>query len=124
MCSECARPVAPARGGQDALVPKDFNLGLVTTKFGQLESKDALKRRMFPQGCSPKTIPDGLDVAGMLAAPVLPPLVLGFTAILCIALGAGAAGALNQWYEADLDAKMKRTAGRPLPAGPPSVRNG
>jgi 4-hydroxybenzoate polyprenyltransferase len=43
--------------------------------------------------------------------------VLGFTAILCIALGAGAAGALNQWYEADLDAKMKRTAGRPLPAG-------
>ena len=43
--------------------------------------------------------------------------VLGFTAILCIALGAGAAGALNQWYEADIDAKMKRTAERPLPAG-------
>jgi protoheme IX farnesyltransferase len=43
--------------------------------------------------------------------------VLGFTAVLCIALGAGAAGALNQWYEADLDAKMKRTANRPLPAG-------
>ena len=43
--------------------------------------------------------------------------MIGFTAILCIALGAGAAGALNQWYEADLDAKMKRTAGRPLPAG-------
>ena len=47
----------------------------------------------------------------------MPPLVLGFTAILCIALGAGAAGALNQWYEADLDAKMRRTAKRPLPAG-------
>ena len=47
--------------------------------------------------------------------PVNP--VLGFTAVLCIALGAGAAGALNQWYEADLDAKMKRTANRPLPAG-------
>jgi heme o synthase len=43
--------------------------------------------------------------------------VLGFTAILCIALGAGASGALNQWYEADLDAKMKRTAKRPLPGG-------
>ena len=56
-------------------------------------------------------------LCGMLAAPVLPPLVLGFTAILCIALGAGAAGALNQWYEADLDAKMRRTAKRPLPAG-------
>jgi len=37
--------------------------------------------------------------------------------VLCIALGAGAAGALNQWYEADLDARMKRTANRPLPAG-------
>ncbi len=43
--------------------------------------------------------------------------MLGFTAILCIALGAGAAAALNMWYEADLDAKMKRTAKRPLPAG-------
>jgi protoheme IX farnesyltransferase len=56
-------------------------------------------------------------LAGMLVAPVLPPLVLGFTAILCIALGAGAAGALNQWYEADLDAQMRRTAKRPLPDG-------
>src|SRR5689334_25387524 len=56
-------------------------------------------------------------LAGLLAAPVLPPLVLGFTAILCIALGAGACGALNQWYEADLDKKMRRTAKRPLPAG-------
>ncbi len=56
-------------------------------------------------------------LCGMLAAPVMPPLVLGFTAILCIALGAGACGALNQWYEADVDAKMRRTAKRPLPAG-------
>ena len=56
-------------------------------------------------------------LCGLLAAPELPPLVLGFTAILCIALGAGACGALNQWYEADIDAKMRRTAKRPLPAG-------
>ncbi len=56
-------------------------------------------------------------LCGMLVAPELPPFVLGFTAILCIALGAGACGALNQWYEADLDAKMRRTANRPLPAG-------
>jgi protoheme IX farnesyltransferase len=55
-------------------------------------------------------------LCGLLAAPVTLPAVLGFTAILCIALGAGAAGALNQWYEADLDAKMRRTANRPLPA--------
>jgi protoheme IX farnesyltransferase len=56
-------------------------------------------------------------LCGMLAAPTAVHPVLGFTAILCIALGAGAAGALNQWYEADLDAHMKRTRGRPLPAG-------
>jgi protoheme IX farnesyltransferase len=56
-------------------------------------------------------------LCGLLVAPVAIHPVLGFTAVLCIALGAGAAGALNQWYEADLDAKMKRTAGRPLPAG-------
>jgi len=56
-------------------------------------------------------------LCGMLAAPVAIHPVMGFTAILCIALGAGASGALNMWYEADLDAKMKRTAGRPLPAG-------
>ena len=56
-------------------------------------------------------------LCGMLAAPVPIHPVLGFTAILCIALGAGAAGALNQWYESDLDAKMKRTQRRPLPAG-------
>jgi len=56
-------------------------------------------------------------LAGLLVAPELPPFVLGFTAILCIALGAGACGALNQWYEADADAKMRRTAKRPLPDG-------
>ena len=56
-------------------------------------------------------------LCGMLAAPTPIHPVLGFTAILCIALGAGAAGALNQWYEADLDAKMRRTQQRPLPAG-------
>jgi len=56
-------------------------------------------------------------LCGLLAAPGTVHPVLGFAAVLCIALGAGAAGALNQWYEADLDAKMKRTASRPLPAG-------
>ena len=56
-------------------------------------------------------------LCGLIAAPVRLPLVLAFTAILCVALAAGAAGALNQWYESDIDALMKRTAGRPLPAG-------
>ena len=56
-------------------------------------------------------------LCGLLVAPVQLPAVLGFTAILCIALGAGACGALNQWYEVEVDAKMRRTAKRPLPAG-------
>jgi len=56
-------------------------------------------------------------LCGMLVAPVSLHPVLAFTAILCIAMGAGAAAALNMWYEVDLDAKMKRTASRPLPAG-------
>jgi heme o synthase len=56
-------------------------------------------------------------LCGLLAAPVRINPILGFTAILCIAVGAGASGALNMWYEADLDARMKRTRGRPLPAG-------
>ncbi|AMK21745.1 heme o synthase [Sphingobium sp. SJ10-10] len=56
-------------------------------------------------------------LCGLLAAPGHIHPVLAFTAILCIALGAGAAATLNQWYEADIDAKMKRTANRPLPAG-------
>jgi protoheme IX farnesyltransferase len=56
-------------------------------------------------------------LCGLLVAPVALPAVLGFTAILCIALGAGACGALNQWYEIDVDAKMRRTAKRPLPDG-------
>ena len=56
-------------------------------------------------------------LCGLLAAPGHINPVLGFTAILCIAVGAGGAAALNQWWEADIDAGMKRTSNRPLPAG-------
>ncbi len=56
-------------------------------------------------------------LCGLLAAPVPINPVIGFAAILCIAIGAGGAAALNMWWEADLDAKMKRTANRALPAG-------
>ncbi len=56
-------------------------------------------------------------LCGLLAAPGHINPVLGFATILCIALGAGGAAALNQWWEADIDAGMKRTAKRPLPSG-------
>jgi protoheme IX farnesyltransferase len=56
-------------------------------------------------------------LCGLLAAPQTINPVLGFTAIFCIAIGAGGAAALNMWWEADLDAGMKRTRSRPVPAG-------
>jgi protoheme IX farnesyltransferase len=56
-------------------------------------------------------------LCGLLAAPGEIHPILAFTAILCIAVGAGGAAALNQWWEADIDAGMKRTARRPLPSG-------
>ncbi|MYZ48547.1 heme o synthase [Propylenella binzhouense] len=54
---------------------------------------------------------------GMLAAPGNVHPVLGVIALLAIAVGAGASGALNMWYDADVDAVMRRTAARPIPAG-------
>ncbi|QIO54198.1 protoheme IX farnesyltransferase [Rhizobium leguminosarum bv. trifolii] len=55
--------------------------------------------------------------AGLVLAPGHIHPVLGLIAILCIAVGAGASGALNMWYDADIDAIMSRTANRPIPAG-------
>jgi len=56
-------------------------------------------------------------LVGLLVAPVRLHPVLGFTAILCIAVAAGAAGAINMWYDRDIDALMRRTARRPIPSG-------
>jgi heme o synthase len=54
---------------------------------------------------------------GLVIAPVHLHPVIGLTALICIAVGAGAAGALNMWFDADIDARMTRTAARPIPAG-------
>jgi protoheme IX farnesyltransferase len=54
---------------------------------------------------------------GIAVAPGSIHPVLGFMALLCIAVGAGASGALNMWYDADIDARMTRTAERPIPQG-------
>src|ERR1700757_1862199 len=56
-------------------------------------------------------------LVGLVAAPAHIHPVIGFTALLCIAVGAGAAGALNMWYDADIDARMTRTARRAIPRG-------
>ena len=56
-------------------------------------------------------------LTGLVAArtPIHP--LLGAVSVFCIAVGAGASGALNMWFDADIDAKMRRTRGRPVPAG-------
>lgn len=58
-------------------------------------------------------------VAGMVMAPGMGDMhpFLALVAVFCIAVGAGASGAINMWYERDLDAKMQRTKNRPLPMG-------
>src|SRR3974377_202385 len=67
--------------------------------------------------------PRGMSLAGFtplggfVVAPGHLHPVLGAAALLCIAVGAGAAGALNMWYDADIDAVMSRTSRRPIPAG-------
>jgi protoheme IX farnesyltransferase len=56
-------------------------------------------------------------LVGLVAAPGHMHPVLAVAALLCIAVGAGAAGALNMWYDADIDARMARTSARPIPRG-------
>jgi heme o synthase len=56
-------------------------------------------------------------LVGLVAAPGTMHPVLAIAALICIAAGSGAAGALNMWYDADIDAKMARTAARPVPRG-------
>ena len=56
-------------------------------------------------------------IVGLLVAPGGINPILGIIAVVCIAIGAGASGALNMWYDADIDAIMSRTVNRPIPAG-------
>ncbi|MBL8549216.1 MAG: protoheme IX farnesyltransferase [Hyphomonadaceae bacterium] len=56
-------------------------------------------------------------LVGYVMAPGAGDAVLGFASVLAIAVGAGASGALNMWYDADIDAKMARTMARPIPSG-------
>ena len=56
-------------------------------------------------------------IVGLVVAPGSTHPILAAIAVLCIAVGAGACGAINMWYERDIDALMSRTSDRPLPAG-------
>ena len=56
-------------------------------------------------------------LVGLLAAPVSVNPIIAFASILFVAIGAGASGALNMWWDADIDAVMRRTTKRPIPSG-------
>src|SRR5687767_11447282 len=56
-------------------------------------------------------------LTGLVCAPERINPILAAVAVLCIAVGAGASASLNMWYDADIDAKMRRTRGRPVPSG-------
>lgn len=56
-------------------------------------------------------------LAGLVLAPGHIHPLIGAVAVLCIAVGAGASGAINMWYDRDIDAVMTRTANRPIPSG-------
>ncbi|WP_340109873.1 heme o synthase [Pikeienuella sp. HZG-20] len=56
-------------------------------------------------------------LVGLVVAPVPVHPLVAFASILCIAVGAGASGALNMWWDADIDVKMARTRNRPIPTG-------
>src|SRR5262245_9862645 len=85
----------------------------VTTTSGAAELSDwfaLLKPRVM-------TLVVFTGLIGLLIAPGHLHPVLAFTAVLCIAVAAGACGAINMWYDRDIDAVMRRTRNRPIPAG-------
>jgi heme o synthase len=90
---------------------EDINTSLVTGGQGDVRDYvELLKPRVM-------SLVVFSGIVGLIAAPGAVHPWIGFVAILCIAVGAGASGALNMWYDADIDAKMKRTAKRPIPSG-------
>jgi len=107
---------------------------LTGAPLGQIESKDMSLQDINAAGAGSISLATPRDylllmkpriiqlvvftaAAGLLAAPGGIDPVMGVIALLAIALGSGAAGALNMWYDADIDAVMSRTSTRPIPAG-------
>jgi protoheme IX farnesyltransferase len=91
----------------------------LNTDFGHLSPANGSSVVDFVQLLKPRVMSLVVFTAltGMAAAPGSIHPVLAIIALLAIAIGAGAAGALNMWYDADIDARMARTAARPIPRG-------
>jgi len=92
-------------------VPSPAGVGLVrTAAAGVADYIEILKPRVM-------SLVVFTGFVGLVVAPGHLHPVLAAVAVLCIAVGAGAAGAINMWYDRDIDALMRRTSGRPLPTG-------
>jgi len=92
-------------------VPSPAGVGLVRTAgAGVADYVEILKPRVM-------SLVVFTGFVGLVVAPGHLHPVLAAVAVLCIAVGAGAAGAINMWYDRDIDALMQRTSGRPLPTG-------
>jgi len=92
-------------------VPSPAGVGLVrTAAAGVADYVEILKPRVM-------SLVVFTGFVGLVVAPGHLHPVLAAVAVLCIAVGAGAAGAINMWYDRDIDALMQRTSGRPLPTG-------
>ncbi len=89
----------------DSIVVKSSELGATAADWLALLKPRVLSLVVFT------------GVIGLVIAPTPMNPILALTAILCITVAAGAAGAINMWYDRDIDALMRRTAGRPIPAG-------
>jgi len=91
--------------------PPAFSLRLATTPAaGVADYVEILKPRVM-------SLVVFTALVGLVLAPGHLHPLLAIVAVLCIAVGAGSAGAINMWYDRDIDALMRRTASRPLPAG-------
>src|SRR5580693_7963931 len=90
--------------------PPSVPLRLATAPAGVADYVEILKPRVM-------SLVVFTGLVGLVVAPGHLHPLLAIVAVLCIAIGAGAAGAINMWYDRDIDAVMRRTAGRPLPAG-------
>ncbi len=99
--------------------PVRHGLGAGSGSRGQPRTADAGELRDYWLLLKPRVMSLSIFTAfaGMIAAPGAIHPVIALAALLAIAAGAGAAGALNMWYDADIDAVMQRTAKRPLPRG-------
>ena len=93
--------------------------GASSTATGRLSAASAASVADYVEILKPRVMSLVVftGLVGLVLAPGHLHPVLAMVAVLCITIGAGAAGAINMWYERDIDRLMRRTAGRPLPTG-------